>query len=159
MTTPADLSGMTVQVHHRFDAAPEQVWALLSDLPRMARLSDEVTELSWQQVDLVFRAVNRLDGREWTVTGHVVEREAPRLLRWTVLDPACPSSTWSYELAPDGAGTLVTHAFAHGPGPSGVRYAVEADPSRRDEVVRGRSAALAAGMAASLQEAARLLGG
>jgi hypothetical protein len=71
-----------------------------------------------------------------------------------VLDPAHPSSTWSYELLPDAGGTRVVHTFVHGPGPSLVRQQVEQDPARTADVVAGRAEVLHDGMAASLQDVA-----
>jgi uncharacterized protein YndB with AHSA1/START domain len=160
VTPPVDLSDMTVSVQHRFAAPVERVWPLVSDLPAMAAFSPEVVELRWDDdARTRFTATNRREGREWTVPCHVVAREAPRLLRWTVLDPAHPSSTWSYALTPtDDGGTLVEHRFAHGPGTSLIRMVVEADPSRTAEVVAGRSRMLAADMLAGLRAADAALG-
>jgi uncharacterized protein YndB with AHSA1/START domain len=157
--TPADLSTMQVSVQHVFDAAPPEVWALVSDLPAMAAFSPEVAALDWDDAARSrFTATNRREGREWTVSGHVLVRDAPRLLRWTVSDPAHPSSTWEYALTPTAeGGTLVYHRFAHGPGVSLVRRMVEADPARAEAVVAGRSRMLATDMLAGLQAAAASL--
>ena len=146
----ADLSQMVVVVRHRFPAPAQAVWDLLSDLPAMAAFSDEVAVLTWTG-PRTFAAMNRLGDREWTVDGHVVQADPPHVLRWTVLDPACPSSTWDVMLLPDGAAaTVVTQRFSHGPGPSGVRSAVEADPSRLEDLVAERTAMLRQAMSASL---------
>jgi uncharacterized protein YndB with AHSA1/START domain len=154
-----DLSQMVVAVSHRFESPVEAVWELLSDLPAMAAFSDEVVALAWTG-PRTFTATNRLHGREWTVDGHLVEVDPPRLLRWTVLDPARPSSTWEVTLVPEGpSATTVTQRFAHGPGPSGVRYAVEAEPGRLEQIVAGRSAMLRQAMSDSLDRAARALAG
>ena len=154
-----DLSQMVVAVQHRFAAPVQALWDLLSDLPAMAAFSDEVAVVTWTG-PRTFSATNRLAGREWTVDGHVVQADPPRLLRWTVLDPDCPSSTWEVALEPDGpSATVVTQRFAHRPGPSGVRYAVEADPSRLEEIVSGRTAMLRQAVRASLDRAARSLAG
>ena len=154
--TGADLSAMAVTVERVLAAPLPDVWALVSDLPRMAGFSPEVESLVWTD-PVTFTAVNRTGGSRWTVTGHVVERRAPTLLRWTVLSPRRPSSTWSYELVPAGGATRVVHRFQHGPGPSGVRGAVEARPAAAAQVVAERSAQLAAGMTESLLLADRWL--
>jgi uncharacterized membrane protein len=156
MTQPVDLSSMRVSVEHVFDAPAQRVWELVSDLPAMAAFSPEVAALTWDDEERSrFTATNRREGHEWTVGGHVLVRDAPRLLRWTVLDPAQPSSTWEYALSGTADGrTLVEHRFAHGPGPSLVRMTVEADPGRQADVVAGRSRMLAADMRASLEAAA-----
>jgi hypothetical protein len=127
----------------------------------MAVHSPEVVPLTWDDPDQRrFTATNSRGGHTWTVPGHVVERAAPHLLRWTVLDPAHPSSTWAYALRPqdegEGMGTVVTHTFAHGPGPSLVRHQVEQDPARTTEVLAGHTAMLREDMASSLRACARL---
>ena len=152
---PVDLSGFRVVVVQHVPATPDAVWAVLSDLPGMAERSPEVVSLEWDDPDQrTFTDTNARGGQRWTVRGHVVAREAPVLLRWTVLDPAHPSSTWSYELQPDTDGTRVVHTFVHGPGPSLVRQQAEQDPGRTADVVAGRTQMLHDGMAASLQDVA-----
>jgi len=152
-----DLSHMVITVQHRFPAPIEVVWDLLSDLPAMAAFSDEVAVLTWTG-PRTFLATNRLGGQEWTVHGHVVQSQRPHLLRWTVLDPDCPSSTWELVLVRDGgSATAVTQRFAHGPGPSGVRRAAEADPGGLEELVAGRTTMLREAMRTSLDRAARSL--
>ena len=154
-----DLSDVVISVQHRFPAGIEAVWDLLSDLPAMAAFSDEVAVLTWTG-PRTFLATNRLGGREWTVDGHIVEADRPHLLRWTVLDPDCPSSTWEVVLDHDGpSATAVTQRFTHGPGPSGLRSAAEADPGQLRELVAGRTAMLRHAMTTSLERAARSLAG
>ena len=156
--TGADLTAMSVVVERVLAAPLADVWALLSDLPRMATFSPEVESLTWTDA-VTFTAVNRTGGSTWTVTGHVVDRRAPTRLRWTVLAPASPSSTWSYELVAAGGGTRVVHRFQHGPGPSGVRRSVEALPAAAERIVAERRDQLAAGMTESLRLADRWLAG
>ena len=156
--TGADLSAMAVTVERVLAAPLPDVWALVSDLPRMAGFSPEVESLVWTDAD-TFTAVNRIGGSRWTVTGHVVDRRPPTRLQWTVLTPSRPSSTWSYELDREGEGTRVVHRFQHGPGPSGVRGAVEARPAAAARIVAERAAGLAAGMTESLRLADLWLAG
>ncbi len=153
-----DLSGMAVLVERVLAAPLPEVWALVEDLPRMATFSAEVSSLTWTDA-LTFTAVNRAGGSTWTVTGHVVERRAPTRLCWTVLEPDRPSSTWSYDLSAAGPATRVVHRFQHGPGPSGVRRAVEARPAAAGQIVAARTARLTGSMTESLRLADEWLAG
>lgn len=153
-----DLSGMAVHVERVLVAPLAEVWALVIDLPRMATFSAEVASLTWTDA-MTFTAVNRAGSSTWTVTGRVVERRAPTWLCWTVLEPELPSSTWSYDLSAAGAGTRVVHRFQHGPGPSGVRRAVEARPAASEQIVSARTAQLTGSMTDSLRLADEWLAG
>lgn len=157
-----DLEQLTVRATHRFAAAPDAVWALLSDPERTAGLGPEVTEARWsgaeRGVGAVFTGTNVRGDRRWEVPCTVTASEPGRLFAWSVLPPERASSTWSYTLSPDGAGgTVVEQVFRHGPGPSFLRRAVEGDPDSAVAAVAVRSAELRAGMEAVLAAADRLL--
>ncbi|MFN7148533.1 MAG: SRPBCC domain-containing protein [Microthrixaceae bacterium] len=170
-TDPFDLSGMVVEVAHTFDSPIGRVWALLTDVERMAGLGPEHHAAAWiarpggqhptsgmgPVVGDRFAGRNRRGEFEWEVTCHITEWQPPRRCTWTVLDPAQPSSTWTYELSEDAAGTCVTQTFRHGPGPSFVRVAVERDPAGAESVVAGRSDMLRTDMIGTLRAAERLL--
>jgi uncharacterized protein YndB with AHSA1/START domain len=164
---PVDLSAMTVEVTHRFAADIGRVWALLSDFERMAglgpehlaaRVDGDAGGREGPAVGTTFTGRNRIGDREWEVPCHVVAVEAPTHLAWTVLDPAEPSSTWTYDLSPDGDGTVVVQRFRHGPGFSYLRASVERHPERAEDIVRGRAEMLRSNMEATLRAAGRLLG-
>ncbi|MGZ6793113.1 MAG: SRPBCC family protein, partial [Mycobacteriales bacterium] len=64
-----DLSAMTVEVSHRFAAAPADVYALLTDVARMAGLGPEHQAARWTDAGRTrFTGVNRLGDRQWQVT-------------------------------------------------------------------------------------------
>lgn len=106
----------------------------------------------------VFTGVNERWGRRWEVACVVTAWEPPRSFAWQVGDPAQPTATWSYELAPADGGTVVTQRFRHGPGRSFLRAAVGRHPERESELVAERAADLAANMRTVLRAAGRLLG-
>lgn len=152
-----DLSGFSVSVEPLVRAPAEAVGAVVSDLPGMSARSPEVVTLAWNSdAQRTFTATNSRGGRTWTVTGHVVDRVAPTLLRWTVSDPAQPSSTWRYRLQDADGGTLAVHTFDHGPGSSLVRQQAESDPASAARVVAWRGEMLRADMTASLRAVADL---
>jgi uncharacterized protein YndB with AHSA1/START domain len=154
-----DLSEMIVEVTQAFPAPIAEVWALLSDVERMAGLGPEHVEAHWVDpgpvVGARFTGRNSRDGFEWEVPCHVTECDPPRRLTWTVLEPDHPSSVWSYTLTPDGEGTSVVQRFQHGPNYSFIRLWVEEQPERAAEIVRIRMDGLRADMMVTLANAAR----
>jgi uncharacterized protein YndB with AHSA1/START domain len=164
---PADVTGLTVEVTYRFDADVTTVWALLSDLGRMAGLGPEHVEVRWEDppgaagpaAGARFVGCNRMGGREWEVPCTVVAVEAPTHLAWTVLSPDEPSSTWTYDLRPDGDGTVVVQRFAHGPGFSYLRAAVDRDPDHAAQIMASRAETLRTNMETTFCAAAELLAG
>ncbi|MER7761644.1 SRPBCC domain-containing protein [Streptomyces sp. NPDC097619] len=155
------LDALRVAVERYFAAPPERVWDLLTDVPAMALWSPEVVEARWLTRPVAegarFRATNRRGGMEWSVVCHVLASEAPTRFVWCVSEPARPSSTWSYDLAPRDGGTLVTQRFRHGPGASLVREMAAARGADADGIVRWRADMLAADMAGVLERAAGAL--
>jgi uncharacterized protein YndB with AHSA1/START domain len=158
-----DLTSMTVEVAVRFDAPPEPVWHLLTDVGRMAGLGPEHVRARWltpaPAVGARFEGWNRIGDHEWDVICVVTACLPPTFIEWNVGEGTPPSSTWSYEITPGDDGTsLVTQRFRHGPGESGVRDAVERYPERAGQIVAGRSDTLRTNMVSTLEAAARLLG-
>jgi uncharacterized protein YndB with AHSA1/START domain len=156
-----DLSEMVVEVTQWFPAPIAAVWALLSDVERMAGLGPEHVEAHWldpgPMVGSRFTGKNCRDGFEWEVPCHITECDPPLRLTWTVLEPENPSSVWSYTLAPDGEGTSVVQRFHHGPNCSFIRLWADEQPERASEIVRVRMDGLRADMMATLANAARQL--
>lgn len=156
---------MVVEVGYRFPAVIEQVFALLSDVERMAGLGPEHLEACWvgdggPRLGAQFTGRNLREGREWTSPCTVNRYEPPARFGWVVGDPATPSSVWRYDLiSGDAGGTEVLQQFRHGPGFSFLRRAVEKYPDREEAFVSGRAAELAAGMQATLSAAAAVLAG
>jgi len=158
---PRLLSLMEVEVSHRFDAPIETVWALLSDIERMAGLGPEHVEASWVGLEhgagARFNGKNRRGGMEWEVPCCVTECVPPRRFAWTVLDPENPSSRWSYTLTPEAGRTVVVQRFEHGPNYSFTRMWAEERPHEALNIVRERTETLRADMKATLVNAARLV--
>lgn len=111
--------GEQVEVSVHVDAAPEQVWELVSDLPRMGEWSPECYRCTWldgagtARPGARFKGHNRRGVRRWTTTGTVVTAEPGRELSFdvhSVFD--LPVSRWTYRITPgpDG-GCHVTEAW------------------------------------------------
>lgn len=93
------------------DAPAERVWALVSDLPGMGRLSPENAGGSWRKgatgpaVGARFRGHNRKGLRRWSTNVEVTRCEPGRSFAFAVSTVArIPVAEWSYEITPDPAG-------------------------------------------------------
>lgn len=96
-------------------AAPAQVWALVTDLPRMGELSPENRGGRWvggatgPAPGARFRGVNRNGDLEWRTKVRVVVCEPERRFIFDVRSPfGVRVSRWSYELTPAAGGCLLT---------------------------------------------------
>ena len=160
--TADPLADMAVEVTAVIDAPIPQVWALLSDVERMAGLGPEHVAAAWVTTGPAtgarFTGVNRRGDFAWDVACVVTECRPPEFLEWTVGDPPDHSSTWSYSLSEGpGCSTVVVERFRHGPGFSYVRQRVDREPAEAGTIIAGRIAMLRDGMEATLPAAARLL--
>ena len=155
------LSFMKVEVSHHFRAPIDAVWALLSDVERMAGLGPEHVEAHWlgrnRGVGAQFSGKNRRGDDEWEVPCHVTECDRPTRFSWTVLEPDNPSSRWSYTLKGEGAGTLVVERFEHGPNYSFTRIWAEEHSAVASSIIEERAETLRADMMATLVNAERVL--
>ena len=107
----------SVTIH--FDASPERIWALLSDVTRIGLYSPETFEAEWLDgatgpaVGARFRGHVRRNGRGpnyWT-TCTVSVSDPEREFAFGVGPSGKPLSVWGYSLLPSGGGTDVTEYF------------------------------------------------
>ena len=111
MTQPdAPTAGAEVTI----DADPDAVYALITDLPTLASLADEITTMEWRkgtsaQPGAVFKGHNRNGGRQWATTCTVTDAEPGRVFAFDVRHTVVPISHWRYDIEPtDGGGCRVT---------------------------------------------------
>ncbi|OIJ64346.1 SRPBCC family protein [Streptomyces mangrovisoli] len=147
----------TVSAHTYIEAPPERVWALVSDIRLMPRLSSELREVEWLDGATAAECGTRFVGRNahpaygsWETTSTVMECEAPRRFCWAVGDPGHPAGRWRFTLTPEGSGTVLEQWAQMGPGPSGLTYAIEAMPDKEQKIVFVRLREFEAGMLANL---------
>jgi uncharacterized protein YndB with AHSA1/START domain len=146
-----------VAVAAYIDAPPERVWALVSDIYLMPRLSTELQEVEWLDGVKGPAAGRRFRGRNshralgnWETVSTIVACDEPHEFGWAVGDPGCPSATWRFTLRPDGLGTLLEQRAQLGPGRSGLNLAIDATPENEQKIVFVRLREFEAGFTSNL---------
>lgn len=90
------------------DAAPEKVWALISDLRRMGEWSPQARKVILRgpvKLGATMLNINRAGWKVWPTRTKVVQLEANKEIAFKVLDNG---TVWSYSLEPTAAGTKLT---------------------------------------------------
>ncbi len=115
MPGPHESSQPADEVSLRIGAPPDRVYAIVTDIAQMGRLSPECTGGTWlggatgPAVGASFKGTNRRGIARWSTTNRVVEAEAGRAFAFETQQSG---TRWSYrlEVDGDGDGTLVTEA-------------------------------------------------
>jgi len=101
------------------DAAPDEVWGLVSDITNTGKFSPETLEAEWLDgatgpaVGTRFRGHVKRNGRGpmyWT-SCKITECEPGRVFEFAVITGGKPLNTWRYEFEPSAGGTDVTESF------------------------------------------------
>ena len=92
-------------------APPEQVYALVSDLPRMGRWSPECVRCDWvggataAAPGARFKGHNRIGWRRWTTKGEIVAADPGRELSFDITSVfGLPVARWTYTFTPTPSG-------------------------------------------------------
>ncbi|HEV7680086.1 MAG TPA: SRPBCC family protein [Candidatus Dormibacteraeota bacterium] len=99
------------------DASPDDVYALVADLPSMGRWSPECYRCDWQggatqaAPGVRFTGRNRIGARRWSTTGTVVVADPGRELTFDVHSAGLPVARWTYRItARPGGGVTLTES-------------------------------------------------
>ena len=98
------------------DATPEEVYALISDLPAMGRWSPECYRCDWQggataaAPGVRFKGRNRVGLRRWSTDGKVIAADPGRELTFDITYYAFPVSRWSYTITPRPGGCTLSES-------------------------------------------------
>ncbi len=101
------------RVSLRIEAPPERVYDIVTDIAQMGRLSPECTGGKWlggatgPAVGARFKGSNKRGLARWSTTNEVVAAEPGRRFSFETQQSA---ARWTYELEPDGTGTVVTES-------------------------------------------------
>ena len=103
--------GETTEVAIDVDAAPEDVYALVSDLPRMGEWSPECTRCDWlggattAAPGARFKGRNQRGPRRWSTTGTVVSAKPGEELSFDITSVfGLPVARWTYQITGNGSG-------------------------------------------------------
>ncbi|GHG52541.1 SRPBCC family protein [Streptomyces griseocarneus] len=161
--------GPTAHEEVHIQAAPPEVWKMVTDIELPARFSPELRRAEWLDgaTEAVLGAAfaghnhNPVLG-DWRTVSHVVALEPERAFGWAVTDPdgiygggpadpAHPMATWTFTLEPASEGTLLRLSVRLGPARSGVSLATDRMPDKEEAIIEHRLGDLRAGMRTTLQ--------
>ena len=115
MSEPQDPGALSDAVSLRIEATPEAVYAIVTDIAQMGRLSPECTGGQWLGRRHRARGGRPLQGQQQARPGQVVDHEhrgRGRAGRAFSFETAQSGAQWTYRMEPDGDGTLVTESRA-----------------------------------------------
>ena len=138
------------QVTVHIDAAPERVYALISDVTRMGEWSPECYRCEWRDgasgpaVGARFKGSNKRGLLRWSTTAQVQEADPGRVFAFATFDRDREVTRWRYSFTAAGNGTDATESYERVWTPGYVKLAEKL-------VLRGRDGQLDEGMRATLQ--------
>jgi uncharacterized protein YndB with AHSA1/START domain len=111
MTDPDVAADRELRAEAIVEAAPDRVWAVLSDVRRMSELSPELVRMvplkrGGLRVGQWYLGVNRRKAVVWPTRSVVAELEPGRRVAW---DTTSSGARWIWELSAEGEGTRVVH--------------------------------------------------
>jgi hypothetical protein len=115
LSFPSMADPVSATVH--IDALPGEVYALVSDLPRMGEWSPENTGGRWlggttvPAVGARFKGTNRAGVRRWSTTVTVVEATPGEAFAFDVAYGPLAVARWSYRITPVNGGCDVTESW------------------------------------------------
>jgi uncharacterized protein YndB with AHSA1/START domain len=106
-----------VRVEQQIAAAPEALYALISDVTNMGRWSPENHTCRWlkgatgPEVGARFKGSNKDGWRRWSTTCEVVSADPGRRFAFDARFAGVPIARWSYDFEPEGGGTRVVETW------------------------------------------------
>jgi uncharacterized protein YndB with AHSA1/START domain len=106
-----------VTVTREIAAPPDEVWALVSDLPRMGEWSPENEGGEWvggatgPTAGAKFRGSNRHGSKRWKTMATIVDADPGRRLSFRVTAFGLKVADWAYDIEPTATGCLVTESW------------------------------------------------
>jgi hypothetical protein len=96
-------------------ADPAAVYALLTDLPTLAALAEEVDAMVWQKGSsvtrgAVFKGHNRNGAKTWNTKCTVTDAEPGRIFAFDVTALALPIAHWRYDIVATESGCQVSES-------------------------------------------------
>ncbi|MGV8871246.1 MAG: SRPBCC family protein [Rhodococcus sp. (in: high G+C Gram-positive bacteria)] len=146
-----------VEVSTWIGARPQRVWAQVSEISVMPRISHELQSVEWLDGSVGPHLGARFSGRnahdalgEWTSHSQIVEYDVDSVFAWAVGDPDNPSAVWRYDLTALRGGTELRYQVQIGPGPSGLSWSIANMPDKEEKIVFVRMREFEQAMTATL---------
>lgn len=97
-------------------ADPAAVYALITDLPTMASLGEEIDEMTWSKgssaaAGAVFKGKNCNGSKSWTTTCTVTDAVPGSAFAFDVKSSVLPVAHWRYDIAAADGGCIVTESM------------------------------------------------
>ena len=101
----------TVQI----DARPDEVYELITDLPKLASLAEEAVAMEWRRGNAVRRGAvftghNENRGRRWSTKCTVTDVDPGRIFAFDVRHSIVPIARWQYDIVAADGGCRVTES-------------------------------------------------
>lgn len=111
MTRPQPSASSSVEIK----AAPETVYALITDLDAMSEIAEETAAMRWAsgtsaQPGAVFKGTNRNGWHKWTTKCKVTDADPGAKFAFNVSHTGVPIARWQYDIAASGGGCTVTES-------------------------------------------------
>lgn len=106
-----------VTVTKEIAASADDVWALVSDLPRMGEWSPENEGGEWLDgatapaPGVKFKGSNRHGSKSWDTIATIVDAEPGRRLSFRITAMGLKIADWAYDIEPAGDGCVVTESW------------------------------------------------
>ncbi|MDH3500210.1 MAG: SRPBCC family protein [Acidimicrobiia bacterium] len=133
----------TTELSLEVEASPESIWEYVTDIELAARFSEEFQGAEW--IDGPARPGATFRGRsrhprigEWETTSTIIACEPGRTFAWAVGDTSSPAAVWTFIIEQSEEASVLTYRMQLGPGPSGLRVAIERFPDREAEIIQRR---------------------
>ena len=148
----------SVTIETTITAQPDRIYELVSDLDVMSSFGTEFQSGEWSsgrpaEKGSTFLGRQKMGDDEWETTSTVVTANKGRAFAWRVGDPADDAFTaeWTLNLRSVPNGTELRYTFQHGPGPSGLRAAIENKPEDEEAMIDFRLTMLQENMVKTLE--------
>ena len=103
-----------LEISRDIAAAPDEVYAAISDVTRMGEWSEECHSCEWHDgfdapvLGATFDGHNRNGDKEWTTQGKIIEADPGRAFAFECSMMDFHFSTWGYRIEPTASGCTVT---------------------------------------------------
>ncbi|NNG99118.1 SRPBCC family protein [Gordonia araii] len=97
-------------------ASADEVYELITDLPTLAQLGEEIAEMRWikgdsARVGNTFRGRNRNGWHRWSTTCTITDAVPGQVIAWDVSSLGAPIAHWRYEFTPTEDGCRVVESM------------------------------------------------